>query len=291
MKNCFIVSFYTPTHESVLVLQNYLDDLNLNFNDSYFFIGLNNSQYTEDSLKMIKKYKNVECGVVTKELQCDSDASGYQLALKLLKDSNKNFDLYWFLHSKAITTNKHNEREFLFNDFVKNKEKIFNLFEENDFIGSYGDMGIKLSTLEKNHKYSTPTRSGNHLEKYYSFKVKTPLEFFCAKTFYVIKGEIINKFISDCNYDFFTKPLNLDNNEKTDRYFFERDFLRIVDKFGFIPLFNKISAGISDNRWGTMSTKESNEDYIKEVSMWIDSNNLKLDKEKVLNTLKEWQRL
>lgn len=293
MKNCFLISFFLPTKESVLVLEDILNRLETNFQDLTIFIGINPSPFLEDGIKIIEKYKSVNIfyDTVPSHLVCDSDASGYQTALKLLKDSKKSFDLYWFMHSKAVTSNRSQEREFMLNDFIENKEKIESLFIENDFIGSYGDMLIQLGTLKKGHKFSTPTVSGNYLDNFYDFKIKTPFEYFYAKTFFVIKGEIINNFITKCNPSFFNDFLNIYGEKNTDRYFFERDFIRLVDKMGYVILGRVVSNGISDNRWGNISTEESNNRYLEEINLWLEENNLNLDKENIIKILKEWQRL
>jgi hypothetical protein len=269
--------------------------LSSNFNNSTFIIGFNPSPFVPKAIQLLNKYEEIEIlyDVVEDHLVCNSDASGFQSALKTLKNSKRSYDLYWFLHSKAVTTGRHEEREYMLNDFINNKTDIQNLFFENNFVGSYGDMLIHLGTLKKGHKYSTPTNSGNYMDNFYNFKIKSPLEYFYAKTFYVIRGEIINNFINMCDLSFFNDNLNINGTlygKITDRYFFERDFIRIVDKMGFLVLGRVISNYISDNRWGFLTTKESNDIYLEEVSMWIDINNLNLEKEKILNTIKKWQR-
>ena len=101
-------------------------------------------------------------------------------------------------------------------------------------------MLIQLGTLKKGHKFSTPTVSGNYLNKFYDFKIKTPFEYFYAKTFFVVKGGIINDFISKCDESFFNDYLNIYGEKNTDRYFFERDFLRLdcfIGTFKKIPKF------------------------------------------------------
>lgn len=293
MKNCFLISFFLPTKESVTILDDILSRLEVNFSDLTIFMGINPSPFLEEGVKVIESHNKIKFyySEVPKNLVCDSDASGYQTALKLLKDSDKSFDLYWFIHSKAITSNRNQEREFMLNDFIGNKEKIESLFIENNFIGSYGDMLIQLGTLKKGHKFSTPTISGNYLDKFYDFKIKTPFEYFYAKTFFVIRGEIINDFIVKCDPSFFNNYLNIYNEKNTDRYFFERDFIRLVDKMGYIVLGRVVSNGISDNRWGNISTEESNRRYLEEIVLWLEENDLKLDKKNVIKILKEWQRL
>lgn len=293
MNNCFIISFFLPTKESTLILDGIINKLETRFNNLTIFIGLNPSPFLEEGIKIIEKYEKIKIiyGVTPKNLVCDSDASGYQTALKLLKNSEKTFDLYWFMHSKAITTNRHEERNYIFNDFMNNKEMIESLFEKNDFIGSYGDMLIQLATLKEGHKFSTPTESGNYLDKFYNFKIKIPFEYFYAKTFFVVRGNIINNFIKNCQESFFNDYLNINNWDYTDRYFFERDFIRVVDKMGYVILGRIVSSGISDNRWGNIGTEESNKRYLEEMILWLDKNHLDLNKENIIKILKEWQNL
>jgi hypothetical protein len=295
MNNCFIISFYLPTKESLSVLEDIIIRLKHGFNNPTVIIGFNPSKFVNDGIEIIQKCTNINIlyDVVEDYLVCDSDASGFQCALNILKKQNNRFDLYWFLHSKAVTTNRDVEREYMINDFISNRNKIESLFSENDFIGSYGDMMIHLGTLKPGHKFTSPTISGNYLEKFYDFNIKMPLEYFYAKTFYVIKGKILNNFIDGCKLSFFSKPLNIDENitNQTDRYFFERDFIRVVDKMGYIVLGRVVSNDISDNRWGDISVVQSNMDYLDEVQNWLEINDISLNKDNVIKILKEWQRL
>lgn len=294
MNNCFIISFYLPSQKSVNILGDIINRLHIEFDNPSIFIGFNPSPFLDMGVNLIRSMNinnKIEFGVVPKYLICDSDASGFQFALKLLKNSGKKFNLYWFLHSKSTTTNRDHEREYMINDFIYNKSKIIDLFEKNDFIGSYGDMIIQLGTLTEGHTFTSPTTSGNYLDKFFNFKIKKPLEYFYAKTFFVVRGEILNNFIYNCDESFFNSYLNIYGLNETDRYFFERDFIRIVDKTGYVLLGRVVSNEISDGRWGNISTEESNLRYLDEISMWIEKNNLSLNKENVLNILKEWQRL
>ena len=293
MNNCFILSFYLPSKESATILGEMLSTIDNNFKNVTIYVGFNPSDFISDGIEVMNKYSNLNIvyDVVKPTLFTDSDASGFQLALKLLKESNKMFDIYWFMHSKAITTNRHIEREFMINDFITHKNKIYKLFKGDNNIGSYGDMMLQLGTLEKSHRFTVPTLSGNYLDKFYDFPIKTPLEFFYAKTFYVIKGEIINHFIYNCNDSFFNEPLNIYGEKTTDRYFFERDFIRVVDKLGYVPLGRCVTGTISDNRWGNISVEDAYKKYLKEINMWLDINEINIDKSKILTTILEWKRL
>jgi hypothetical protein len=292
-KNCFIISFFLPSKESVLILKEIIDKIKLSFNNVTIVIGFNPAEYLNEGIEMINQYNDIKIfyTVTDDKLACNSDASGYQSALKKVRDHKLNCDLYWFIHSKAITTGRYKERDFMIDDFINNKNSIIDLFKEKKFIGSYGDMVIQLATLKPNHKFSTPTESGNYLDKFYNFKIKTPFEYFYAKTFYVIRGEIINEFINNCHDSFFDDYLSIYNENKTDIYFFERDFIRVVDKMGYVLLGRVSSNGISDNRWGNIPTYETNKRYIDELSMWLDINNLNEEKNEIIKTCLEWQRL
>lgn len=292
IKNCFIVSFFLPSKESVTILKEMIDKIKSSFSDVVIVIGFNPSSYLNEGIKIIEQYNDIKIfyTITDDRLVCSSDASGYQSALKKVKDLNLNSDLYWFIHSKAITTGRNNERNFMINDFINNKNEIIELFEENKYIGSYGDMVIQLGTLKPNHKFSTPTESGNYLDKFYNFKIKVPFEYFYAKTFYVIRGEIINEFVKNCKNSFFDSYLNIYDENNTDIYFFERDFIRVVDKMGYVVLGRVSSGGISDNRWGNLSVNETNKRYIDELSMWLDTNDLSKEKNEIIKTCLKWQR-
>ncbi|HEY5477375.1 MAG TPA: hypothetical protein VIK11_11765 [Tepidiformaceae bacterium] len=53
--------------------------------------------------------------------------------------------------------------------------------------------------------------------------------------FYVLRGSIVKQFLDGCTEEFFAK--NFVSELGFDRYFFERDFSRLADKFGYYPVY------------------------------------------------------
>jgi len=56
-------------------------------------------------------------------------------------------------------------------------------------------------------------------------------------TFYVHRGPIVKEFLDGCSPDFLTR--NIVRDLGFSRYFFEGDFSRLADRFGYYPLYRE----------------------------------------------------
>jgi hypothetical protein len=238
MKGCVVFASYIPTKDKIYIGKEFLDKFIESFTKYDIYVGINDS--CDEWIKTLEDYSkilNIKYEITPKELLIDSDVSAFQSALRLLKKTNKKYDVYWFGHTKGVTSGSHNFRKEVFDVFWNQKDKIeIKMFKEN--ISIYTPY---IGTTAKNYLnttlpliiYGKPNK--DNLASYY--------------TFWVHDGEVINYFIDNCNLNFLTEKITSferlikdEYGEKLDRYFFERDFPMIYQKISNEPklMYNKI---------------------------------------------------
>jgi hypothetical protein len=238
MKGSIIFASFIPSKNELYIGKQFLDKFKELYKNYDIFIGVNDScKEWLDTIIEYSKTMNIYYDITPKDLLIDSDASAFQTALKLLKNSGKKYDIYWFGHTKGVTSNAHDFRQEVFNIFWDKKDYIESeMFKNNasiysPYIGTTAEN--YLNTTLPLIVYGKPNY--NNLSSYY--------------TFWVNNGEVINNFIEICNPKFFTKKItSFDRLIKDkygtnlDRYFFERDFPMIYQKIVEEPklLYNKI---------------------------------------------------
>ena len=100
--DAILFATFVPTVESLSVAKKYLEIIKNNFSDCDIYIGINYGTIPEWKILLdeYSSYITLKYAFVSKELNIDSDASAYQLALSLLHDSKKSYRLIWFIHTK-----------------------------------------------------------------------------------------------------------------------------------------------------------------------------------------------
>jgi hypothetical protein len=252
-KSCIVFACTIYTEDRLFTLKEFLHQFEKNFTDSDIYIGINPG--TLPSVEKILQESNlsiVAVGRASSELYTQSDASAYQVALKLLKDSGRTYDTIWFLHTKG-GVNSHSDylRKWYIDNFLEDKSYIENFLADNPGIGSYGLLGVEYNTDKQYLETDTEVALfQNILSKEFPY---THVNFFYIHTLYVIKGEVLNKFFSTITGKWF--------NSKLDRYYFEGVFPFIVSRSGYFPY-------ISNRR------SMNGVDLLQIHSSWISENNL-----------------
>lgn len=233
-KSCIVFACTIFSQDRLHVLEEFIDTFRKDFADSDLYIGINPGSViaVEDTLN--KSNLNIVAQKrVNPELYSESDASAYQLALKLLKESGNQYENYWFVHTKG-GVNSHSDylRKWYISHFLENKIEIEQLLVSNPGIGSYGMLGLEFNP---NFYYSEKDTQLPLFENLIIPQLPYPhINFFYIHTLYVIKGKIIQKFLSLITEEWFTTKL--------DRYYFEGVFPFIVSRSGYYPyLSNKRS--------------------------------------------------
>jgi len=235
MKNsCVILACSIFSKDRLFVLREFLKSIEKNFSESDVYIGINYSSIAEVE-EVIKEY-NINCTLSRLEDESrysQSDASAYQLALKLLKDSNKKYEYYWFVHTKS-GVNSHSDylRTWYIEKLIGRKTHIEDFLSHNRDFGSYGLLGLE---FDENRNYQE-TDTEIHLFE----NIKTEaLKYNHAPFFYIHSLYVVNR---DCIQTFFDNISDRWFSSKLDRYYFEGVFPFVVSRSGYIPyLANRIS--------------------------------------------------
>jgi len=258
MKNCVLFASAISDASKLYALEELIAPFN-GKSSFDFFIGINPSSY-KDTYECILKYitpRRME--FVPNELEIDSDASCYQTALRLLKESNERYDLYWFIHTKGGHNDRDVDRRLYINELINNSDEIINIFKKFPNLGSYslrgnkiGDPKIPWDIYDADHVIDIckNTKHNNFLYSHVNWSY--------IDTIYVLNGKCVNHFLDICPYDFYTKKI-------TDRYYFETAPAWIPSRMGFFPYVKNKQC-----YWQTGNLNDVTE-------KWINYNNLQCE--------------
>jgi hypothetical protein len=230
MKSCIIFAVSVFNTSRLYVLHEFLTMFKSNFSDCDFYIGINYNSCLEIE-EIIKTYDlNVVMERLERsELYCGSDASSYQLALKLLKKSKKSYNLYWFAHTKGAVNDRPYERDMYLNHLFANRTRVEQAFKEYDRIGSFGLRGVsrsagqlQWSTYNKDHEVDICSNIIDNKLPY------THVNWSYIETMYVINKQSIETFLSLTTDLFYTTKIE-------EPCYFETVFPWIATRCGYFP--------------------------------------------------------
>jgi hypothetical protein len=263
MSSCIIFAATILSHEREFVLRRFMETFQTKFNSADLYVGINpNSIPNAESI--IKEYNlNTQTVRVTQELYCESDASAYQAALRLLFDSKKQYDTYWFVHTKS-GVNNHSDylRDWYINNFLSRKTDIESFMIDNK-VGSYGMLGLEYDPFKE---YTETDVEIKLWEDDITDELPyTHSNFFYIHTIYAISKEPINIFFNLITDKWFETKLN--------RYYFEGVFPFLVSRTGYFPyLENQFSM--------------TGKDLSHNQSLWVLTNRLENKYNNLLNKFK-----
>jgi len=252
-QSCVIFACTILSDDRLFVLQNFLDEFKKDFSDCDIYVGINpnSTQAVEDLIN--NSNLNIKgLARVSESLYTLSDASAYQLALKLVKQSNTDYDTYWFIHTKS-GVNSHSDylREWYINSFLSDRSNVETFLHKHTGIGSYGMLGI---AYNKHNNYQEQDTEIPLFQNTLTDALPyTHANFFYIHTLYAVKRIVVKKFLELITDVWF--------NSKLDRYYFEGVFPFVVSRLGYYPY---LSNGIDMNG---QSISELN-------SSWLNENNL-----------------
>ncbi len=216
MKNVVIFAAWMPRIDRAQI---YVDKLKEHYGDCDVYIGINPGSVPEfEALLRANGFSNIVN--VDPEIAVNSDASAFQAALFLLKESGKTYKTVYFLHTKGVSyaTDKEwmDSCESYFVGFCI-RRNLVDAEIIKDGIGGVSYVGR--NEPMNGSGYSTV------LDKYY-----WPKEYGCENimsltTFYAVRYSIVKEFLDECIERFFIDQL--------DRYFFEASWPLLVDRAGF----------------------------------------------------------
>jgi len=163
----------------------------------------------------------------------DSDASAYQSALRSLKESGKDYDIVWFVHTKSSTRSvfMHLVLE-IFERFINRRDLVEDSFS-NPKIGAFLPYMARVDDRHISGPLDVILPSSEHkhigVSSYY--------------TFYAVRGSVIKHFVENADPSFWDRKITswrypLEGGEidgslqPFDRYFFEREFPMVFERLG-----------------------------------------------------------
>lgn len=257
--NCILFAVYLPSKQKRYVLEEIFEYIKVNDKNAKIFIGVNhNSIYeTEDILRKIKGNLDIEVRRVPEHMELNSDACSFITALELYSESDMNFDLAYFIHSKGITSNNDKLRKMCFDEMFDQATVLEKLNDPK--VGSYApyltltDAWVDIDLMSCMKRFNP------------SVCIFPVFEYYYINTLFVIKNFILKNFIHSVSKDLF----NTNIIEYSDRYMFERDFEHIVDMQGYIPSFKHFHGNYSTNYVAPIQSKydEKLSKYIKDIKI------------------------
>ena len=246
MKDAVVFSGYFPSERSLFVLQLFIDLWSETFPDCDFFVGLNRP-VTPAACALLDDCRSrlrLEYRITDERRVTDSDNSGYQTALELLRATNTEHRIVWFMHSKSSS---HCERSWINPSlrhlvdivwgFLRRRQKVTEAMMADAGCGTWS---FELAKDRPGASF-TSENPDDVLGRLFSFERPNLHRYFCVATFYAMKGFLLHRFLHGCDAAFFEK--NLVTELGADRYFFEQLFPNVAWRQGFHPRFDRWFGG------------------------------------------------
>jgi len=201
----------------------YLDIIDTFFNNENIYHGCNYGCCVNWHDILRQKYKNVF--IDTNKDSINSDVPGFMQCLRNYKFGEN--DYIWFAHTKGASYSNldmsKNFRNYLEMNFWNKQKDVENIFNNNEHIG----------TIATDYIIHSNKNIQNELNKWASFSYSCMDGFFIPNTFYIMRSDIVNKFLNECTEYFLSGNFNNPDN----RYIFEAYFCAISERYGYIPYF------------------------------------------------------
>jgi hypothetical protein len=229
LRNGILFSAGLADKDRVHIIDELLTALNQNLPDADYFVGINTDSCKGTCESIRQHVTPVAMEIVPATTVVKSDVSGYQLAMKLLKESNRRYDLYWFIHSKGGYHNRDGNRKFYIDRFIGKAQEIRVMFSQFPGLGSYGLRGVakmKYCRSWKNYKKDHILDiCGNIQHDEFKF---THVNWSYMETIYALRGEAINHFLDITPDSYFSSRIK-------DPCYFETVIPWIPTRMGFFP--------------------------------------------------------
>jgi hypothetical protein len=263
-KFAVILASHIPSIDKIWIGEDILKKIKEQLVNVDIFVGINESDCTKEWIDVVKKYTNFY-EVTPQELTINSDASSYQTALRLYKKHLKNYDFVWFLHTQGTKSGRHEVRESHLKTLLYEKNYALKLFNEDPMLGAYGHSLTPLPNCWVDSEWDL------YLQRFGLKFINRPIRCFFVGTMFIIKGSVLNNFIEKCDKSFFDEILhNPHTKGKGDPWFFERDFIHIVD--GFTKHYIK-GKYVINNYSIQLNGLNDDEHYSKLLNNWKIKNN------------------
>lgn len=199
------------------------------FSDADFYVTLNYGSL-EEQKTIIKSYvDNVTFWRLEDErLYTKTEASAFQHALKNLKNVDKTYDVYWFVHSKGGHNSRDEIRQMYFNEMFSQRKPIEELFEKYPKLGSWAIRGNARNSLgvwwkDYNVDCTFPICINTKVDPFNY----THVNYSYIEGLYVLKGKPVEDFVKSLPESFF--------QTKLDPWYFETVLSWVPSRCGYYP--------------------------------------------------------
>ncbi len=253
-KDCVILSSWVPSSNR---MEPYIRVLVSYYSDCDIYVGVNPSDYAELWIQKLKESGlNIIAEITPKNLVIPQHASAVQTALKLYKDSDTEYNLVHFIHTKGISyLNQPIENQAYKDYYLTYATKITEIrefMEKNPSYGGWGDYGIiqyqwfrreKPVGTKIHDEMASDENSTKIVHEYFDWSRFYPFKYTPMRTqwmtgFYTIRHNLLNNFINNCSDDFLNK--NIINDMGFDIYMFETHVAQIVCRQGYLRYIDKM---------------------------------------------------
>lgn len=252
IKTALVFASYVAREEYLPFCEKIIEIWSREFSKSDIFVGVNPCPLQREWIEMLERSGlRIQYRLVPEDKVLPSDASAHQAALGLLRESKTRYDYVWFGHTKGATSRQYEELAAHLVELYLKKEEV---------IRALRDSGCGLYALAA----SVAPKGRDGCSRYFPFRY-TPLPVFCAFTFYVMRGDLLHRFLDRCDHAFF-------NERIPNAHFFEADFPQLVFRQGFEPLVRKIVQVHTGDLARVVSNEET---YRKTLEAWRKKNRLR----------------
>jgi hypothetical protein len=282
-KDCVIMSSWVPSPDRV---QPYVDVLVKYYNDCDIYVGVNPSPHAGLWLQKLKDTGlNIIGGVTPDHLVVKQHTSAVQTALKLYKESDVEYDLVHFIHTKGISYTKQPIENQAYKDYyltyATKIQHIRQFMKDNPNYGGWGDYGVIQYQWFRREEPIGPTihdemadseNSTKEVHSYFDWSRFYPFKYTPMRTqwmtgFYTIRHELLRNFIDNCSDDFLNK--NIIDDMGFDIYMFETHIAQVVCRQGYFRYIDKL--------WLNNLPFDGKELEKHLTELWIKENDLELN--------------
>lgn len=228
MRHAVVFSSFIPdTEVARFVGAYYVDLFQRRFADSTIYVGINAGSSQDWRAALSASGLDVVLCETPAHLVVDSDVSGFQSALRTIRNTGARHDFYWFGHTKGATHDaiRHTDglREVLERDFWSRRDEV----EQRCDPARHGAFLA--------YPMLTTTRSEEIVDYLRGVfpALYPPVGAFPTYTFFGMTGVSLRNFLAGAEDRFFSQ--NLIAGTGLSRYFFEGGFAWVADMGGFEP--------------------------------------------------------
>ncbi|GJD52047.1 hypothetical protein OPKNFCMD_4809 [Methylobacterium crusticola] len=230
MRHAVIFSSFVPETEVALSLSKYyLDLLETYHKDSDIYLGINTGSGPTWRKMLRDSTLKLNIAEVDPKLHVNSDVSGFQAALDLLRQSHHRYDYYWFGHTKGVSHSADAQLTSLLDELERNFWSKRLYVEEHCSPEVYGVFGSHFMPASNSH-----SDISEFLKSVYPSPFKH-IGYITTYTFFGLTSGALDPFLERADDLFFNQ--NLINHSGLSRYFFEGGFSWISDFVGLEPFF------------------------------------------------------